>query len=109
MAPGIISDLPMHSESSANGNGNKTSYPKPLKLSGALDAFAFEDATPVIGREYPTLNIVDDLLNASNADELLQDLAINSRYLSSIRMRSSYSHFLQSPNVASSFSAPRTT
>lgn len=30
----------------------------------------------MIGREYPTVNIVDDLLNAENSDELLRDLAI---------------------------------
>ncbi|KAJ8112602.1 hypothetical protein OPT61_g5063 [Boeremia exigua] len=52
-------------------------YPSPLQKSGALDEkFQFEEATPVIGREYPTVNIVDDLLNASNADELIRDLAI---------------------------------
>ncbi|KAH6629038.1 hypothetical protein C7974DRAFT_375929 [Boeremia exigua] len=52
-------------------------YPSPLLKSGALDdKFQFEEATPVIGREYPTVNIVDDILNASNADELIRDLAI---------------------------------
>ncbi|UPX20345.1 uncharacterized protein EKO05_0010580 [Ascochyta rabiei] len=52
-------------------------YPSPLQKSGALDnKFEFEEATPVIGREYPKINIVDDILNASNADELIRDLAI---------------------------------
>ncbi|KAJ4988289.1 alpha-ketoglutarate-dependent sulfonate dioxygenase 3 [Stagonosporopsis vannaccii] len=52
-------------------------YPSPLQKSGALDGrFKFEEATPVIGREYPTLNIVDDILQASDADELIRDLAI---------------------------------
>ncbi|OJJ44467.1 hypothetical protein ASPZODRAFT_145020 [Penicilliopsis zonata CBS 506.65] len=46
-----------------------------MQTSGALD-FPFEETTPVIGREYPTLNIVDDILNAPNADDLLRDLAI---------------------------------
>lgn len=51
----------------------------PLKKSGALDfAFQFEEVTPAIGREYPTANIVEDLLNSANADELLRDLAITS-------------------------------
>jgi alpha-ketoglutarate-dependent taurine dioxygenase len=46
----------------------------PLKKSGALDsAFGFEEVTPSIGREYPTANIVDDLLRS---DDLLRDLAI---------------------------------
>jgi hypothetical protein len=53
----------------------------PLKKSGALDAtFAFEDITPTIGREYPTALIVEDILNAPNADDLLRDVAITSKY-----------------------------
>ncbi|CAO2658354.1 Nn.00g060770.m01.CDS01 [Neocucurbitaria sp. VM-36] len=52
-------------------------YPSPQKKSGALDSkFRYEETTPVIGREYPEANIVDDILNASNADELIHDLAI---------------------------------
>ncbi|CAD0012724.1 unnamed protein product [Aureobasidium pullulans] len=55
---------------------DQTSFPKPLKQSGALENFTHEDTTPVIGREFPDVNIVDDLLNASNADEWIRDLAI---------------------------------
>ncbi|KAH7070105.1 hypothetical protein FB567DRAFT_613358 [Paraphoma chrysanthemicola] len=52
-------------------------FPTPLTKSGVLDSkFKFEEATPVIGREYPNANIVDDILNAPNADELIRDLAI---------------------------------
>ncbi|KAF2124100.1 taurine catabolism dioxygenase [Dothidotthia symphoricarpi CBS 119687] len=52
-------------------------YPSPQKKSGALDGkFKFEETTPVIGREYPEVNIVDDILAASNVDELVRDLAI---------------------------------
>ncbi|KAM0301485.1 hypothetical protein ACHAPM_005714 [Fusarium culmorum] len=51
-------------------------YPEPLTTSGALDKFNFEESTPVIGREYPTVNLVDDIINAKNADELIRDLAI---------------------------------
>ncbi|CZT18679.1 related to taurine dioxygenase [Ramularia collo-cygni] len=69
MVPGILSDeLPVRE--------GKNSYPQPLKLSGALECFPREDTTPVIGTEFPNVNIVDDLLNAPNADELLRDLAI---------------------------------
>jgi hypothetical protein len=51
----------------------------PLTKSGALDsAFEFEDVTPAIGREYPTAQIVEDFLSASNSDDLLRDLAITS-------------------------------
>ncbi|CAN9149279.1 unnamed protein product [Alternaria alternata] len=52
-------------------------YPAPQTKTGALDAgFQSEETTPVIGREYPNVNIVEDILNASNADELIRDLAI---------------------------------
>ena len=81
MAPALISD---HHESVQDGNGvhTKSSHPAPLKVSGSLDKFPHEEATPVIGREYPTLNIVDDILNGPNADELLRDLAITSKTMS---------------------------
>lgn len=81
MAPGLVDALPVR-----NGNGTvknnsgeavPSAYPQPLKLTGALEKFKYEDATPVIGREYD-LNIVDDLMNAPNADELLRELAITS-------------------------------
>ncbi|PYH93860.1 alpha-ketoglutarate-dependent sulfonate dioxygenase [Aspergillus ellipticus CBS 707.79] len=72
MAPGIDADLPIHSLPSSD----QQQYPTPLKISGALDEFAFEETTPVIGREFPTVNIVDDLLHAPNSDELVRDLAI---------------------------------
>ncbi|KAM0469438.1 hypothetical protein ACHAP7_010018 [Fusarium lateritium] len=51
-------------------------YPEPLRLSGALDQFKHEESTPVIGREYSDVNLVDDIINAENADELIRDLAI---------------------------------
>ena len=84
MAPGIRTDVSVQTESIQNGNGvhSKPAHREPLKLSGELNKFAHEDATPVIGREFPTVNIVDDLLNASNADELLRDLAVTGRWLS---------------------------
>ncbi|KAL1792996.1 hypothetical protein ACET3X_007978 [Alternaria dauci] len=46
----------------------------PLEPSGALDRFEHTDLTPVIGREYPTLNVVE-LMESPNADELLKELA----------------------------------
>jgi hypothetical protein len=55
-------------------------YPAPQTKTGALNAgFQFEETTPVIGREYPNVNNVEDILNASNADELIRDLAITSK------------------------------
>lgn len=89
MAPGVESatyTLPV-----INGKANGASEVQqasrrlPLKKSGALDsAFQFDEVTPVIGREYPTTNIVEDLLNSSNADELLRDLAITSKTVRAI-------------------------
>ncbi|KAK0629262.1 hypothetical protein B0T17DRAFT_589129 [Bombardia bombarda] len=50
-------------------------HKEPLKLSGALDHFESFDVTPVIGREFPKVDVVE-LLSAPNSDELLRDLAI---------------------------------
>lgn len=75
MAPGLTSDIPIHPSPSEQKG---PSYPEPLKLSGALKQFSYEDTTPVIGREFHNVNIVDDLMNNANADELLRDLAITS-------------------------------
>ncbi|EWC45646.1 hypothetical protein DRE_05207 [Drechslerella stenobrocha 248] len=55
--------------------GQKT-YPEPIRVKGFLEKFKFEDITPVIGTEFPEVNIVDDIINAPNTDELLRDLAI---------------------------------
>lgn len=75
MAPGIQdSSLPLRPAPESD----RVQYPAPLKLSGALDKFSFEDTTPVIGREFVNVNIVNDLLNAPNADDLVRDLAITS-------------------------------
>jgi hypothetical protein len=52
-------------------------HKEPLKLSGALSQFKHFDVTPVIGREYPEINL-KEFLNAPNSDELLRDLAITS-------------------------------
>ncbi|KAJ9162229.1 Taurine catabolism dioxygenase [Coniochaeta hoffmannii] len=53
----------------------KATFRQPLKLSGALDNYESFDVTPVIGREFPTVNLVE-WLEATNSDELLRDLAI---------------------------------
>ena len=56
----------------------ETLLPKPLKLSGALDKFKSFDVTPVIGREFPDLNLVA-LMESPESDALLRDLAITSK------------------------------
>lgn len=74
MAPAALSNT----ETLASLPGKPKSYPKPLKSSGALAKFEWEDVTPVIGREFPKLNLVNDILHAANSDELVRDLAIDS-------------------------------
>lgn len=51
-----------------------------LHSSGSLDAFNPTLVTPVIGNEFAkgTCNIVDDILNAPNAEDRIRDLAIMS-------------------------------
>ncbi|KAK1759870.1 hypothetical protein QBC47DRAFT_338334 [Echria macrotheca] len=71
----------------ANGNNGKPAtagdalpqrledHKEPLKLSGILDQFSSFDVTPVIGREFSSVDLVK-WLRAPNSDELLRDLAI---------------------------------
>lgn len=63
--------VPIHTKATA------ASTTAPIKSSGALDQFKSIELTPVIGREYPTVNLVE-LLNAPNSDDLLRDLAVTS-------------------------------
>lgn len=61
--------------------GNPAARPrlsKPLVYSGSLDNYKHADITPVIGREYEGLQVVD-LLKAD--DQLIRDLAVTSKYL----------------------------
>lgn len=51
---------------------------EPLKLSGALDKYESFDVTPIIGREFVNIDLAE-LLQATNSDELIRDLAITSR------------------------------
>lgn len=80
-----------------------------LHSSGSLDGFKSTTLTPVIGQEFPkdSVNIVDDILNASNAEQRIRDLAILSMSIPMIAQEGT--NILQSPNAASSSSAPRIT
>lgn len=53
-------------------------HKKPLELRGALEQFENFEVTPVIGREYVNVDLVE-WLRAPNSDELLRDLAITSK------------------------------
>jgi hypothetical protein len=77
MAPGILSDRAVSHENEVKSKSNLN----PINPTGVLDKFGFEDVTPVIGREFPSLNIVDDLLQAEDADALLRELAVTSEFI----------------------------
>lgn len=69
-----------NSNSSTIRGGNEQARPritKPLVYSGSLDSFTQNDLTPVIGREFKGVQVVE-LLKASNSDELIKDLAVTS-------------------------------
>ncbi|MCJ1252069.1 hypothetical protein MMC30_009307 [Trapelia coarctata] len=53
----------------------RTRCTKPLVYSGSLDPYTHQDVTPVIGREFQALQVVD-LLAAHNSDQLIRDLAV---------------------------------
>lgn len=76
MAPSATPIEPLHNLSDRTKSSKKVG----LELTGSLEKFAWDDVTPVIGREFAEANIVDDILNQPNADQLLRDLAITSRF-----------------------------
>jgi hypothetical protein len=57
----------------------KAAAAKPwVKSTGSLDHFEHIEVTPVIGREYPHLNLVS-LLKSPNSEDLLRELALTSK------------------------------
>ena len=61
-------------------NGHTYTNPQvnlPLEPNGSLNSYNYIDLTPVIGREFPTANLVD-MMQAPNSDELLTELALTS-------------------------------
>ncbi|KAE9370921.1 taurine catabolism dioxygenase [Stipitochalara longipes BDJ] len=59
-------------KAAADGLNGGASFPAPLQYSGALDPYESFDVTPVIGREYPKLQLTDIL----HDDAKIRDLAI---------------------------------
>jgi hypothetical protein len=51
---------------------------KSVQATGVLDSLSYEDSTPAIGRAFENVNIIDDIMNAENADERLRELALMS-------------------------------
>jgi hypothetical protein len=76
MAPSATNGSETHTNGmNGHANGPSKLRREPLKNSGSIDHLEYVDVTPVIGREYPTAKI-KDILNASNAEQQLRDLAI---------------------------------
>jgi hypothetical protein len=48
---------------------------QPLQKSDSIEHLDYVDVTPIIGREYPTAKL-KEMLDATNAEEQLRDLAI---------------------------------
>lgn len=58
--------------------GNDLARPriaKPLEYSGSLDSYTHSEVTPVIGREYRGLQLVD-IMQSKDCDRLIKDIAI---------------------------------
>lgn len=66
-----------HAHDTASSASTSYATKGPVKPTGALDHLDSIELTPVIGREYPTANLVE-LLQAPNADKLLRELAYTS-------------------------------
>lgn len=90
MAPAATNDVSSVAEPSVKDFAR----PAPLELSGALDDFDHDDLTPIIGREFININIVDDILNAPDADNRLREIAIIS-----IAVYLYFISVLESPNL----------
>lgn len=84
---------------------------KPLVYSGTLDKYEHADVTPVIGREYRGLQVVD-LLRGD--DQMFRDLAATSKWFHRVGgrdcadCRAAAAAAVQFPREASSSSGTRT-
>ena len=67
-------------QSAKSTNGSLGNHRQPLKLQGALDNFEHFDVTPIIGREYPKVDL-KQWLESPHCDDLLRDLAITSKFV----------------------------
>lgn len=74
-APAAATAVPTKTVPTSASSTGPTAYPQPLQQTGVLEEYEYAESTPVIGREYPTLQ-AKELLNAPNSDDLLRELAI---------------------------------
>jgi hypothetical protein len=71
--------IPVHPGKQALATGIKAEKPW-LKSTGVLDSYENFDITPIIGREFANVDLVE-WLQAENSDELLKELALTSMYM----------------------------
>ena len=88
MAPGVVDSTKV------DGGWSTTSrLTGPLKYSGSLEEYKYFDATPILGREFPTLQLSDIL----NDDRKVRDLAIlGERRTSAVPIRVQFAQSLDS-------------
>ncbi|KAK3111842.1 hypothetical protein LTR53_012493 [Teratosphaeriaceae sp. CCFEE 6253] len=106
MAPGLIDTEHVDDgvaglslkEQNSQSNTTKSKYENdgPIRSTGALDHLESFDVTPVIGREFPTANLVE-MIEAPNANDLLRELAytISSRGVAFFRKQDNLTNDLQ--------------
>ena len=82
--PSTIS--PVRTVDKTPADGARSKLKAPLEYTGSLDIYDYKDLTTVIGREYHGIEIVD-LLNASDSDILIRDLAITSKLFCSSKQQ----------------------
>jgi len=76
MSPIALETAPATNGHAVNGKPTKSKLLRePLKYSGSLDQFKSFEVTPIVGREYPDVQLMD-LIKAPNAEQLIRDLAI---------------------------------
>jgi hypothetical protein len=68
--PANIADL--KAQAKAELQTQETAYPSPIPYSGTLDAYESFDVTPIIGREFPNVQLSEIL----NDDAKVRDLAV---------------------------------
>lgn len=77
MAPTATENNPVTEAISNLKLGGSNLIREPVKPTGALDQYESFDVTPVIGREYKNVDLVE-WLRAPNSNELLRELAYTS-------------------------------
>jgi hypothetical protein len=81
MAPHAMQDQPAgvpHVSTPKHENATQDMR-KSVQATGILDSLSYEDLTPAIGRAFEDVNIIDDIMNAENADDRLRELALISK------------------------------